>query len=115
MTKRFVERRKHKRYSVNLPVVSRHDDDKIEMKTANVSLGGAYCHVDRYLPEMTRLALDIKVPGDGSDGEKDEWIEAEAVVVRVEPDRAGGEDYYIALFFTKMSEEDRKKLAEILS
>ena len=83
------------------------------MKTANISLGGAYCHIDHYIPEMTKLGLRIRV--DDSEESRSEWISIDAVVVRIDPNRRDAEDYHVAMFFTNMTSEIKNKLNELLS
>ncbi len=113
MTNSGKERREHKRVSIVLPIISKHENVEIEMKTANISLGGAYCHIDRYIPEMTKLALRLRF--DDFDKQDTQWFDTEAVVVRIEPNRRGAEDYHVAMFFTNLSQDAEKKLKELLS
>ncbi len=113
MNDRADERREHQRFPVVLPIVSLHGDTEIEMRTANISLGGAYCHVNHYIPEMTKLALRIRI--DSRSVKRPDWLEAEAIVVRIEPNRRGADDYHVAMFFTNMKPETREKLRNMLS
>lgn len=58
----------------------------IEMETANLSVGGAYCLSERAIPPMTRLQLNIFLPSsDGHPATLHYPIEVTAVVVRSEP------------------------------
>lgn len=102
------ERRAHPRYERTLTLEADQTDFPV-LETLNVSAGGALCRVDRWLEPMTRLRVVTEIPGNSA-------IEADAVVVRVEPDQEipGRDDYRVALFFQKMEEEDRQALCHWL-
>jgi len=107
-----VERRRHQRYQRPLEL-ERHDretDGFAVLETMNVSLGGCLCRVDRFLEPMTRLEVMGRIPG------SKHAVRADAVVVRVEPERevAGRKDYRVALFFQRMEDRDRALLRDYL-
>ena len=110
MSRPTEERRRHPRYARALPLRRRGAEDFSVLETENVSLGGALCRVDRYLPIMTKLHLHAELP----DGQGP--FEAEAVVVRVEPEEPRGwhGEYRVALFFQRMEDKDRRALRTYL-
>lgn len=105
-----IERRRHRRYERSLLLENPEENGFPALETMNVSLGGCLCRVDRYLRPMTRLNVVGRLPG------RDRPLEAEAVVVRVEPEREVAErsDYRVALFFQRMAREDREALRQYL-
>lgn len=114
MCPRGKERRKHERTPERLTlrtVAAGHDS--IELETANLSLGGAWCHSSRRLAPMTRLQLSIFLPSlDGRPARLNEPLAIDAVVVRAE--KNGDGRWRLALFFAGMSAADRAFLAEYL-
>ena len=106
------ERRQHRRYDKRLALRGNSTEpgapENEAIETINLSLGGALCRIERHIPPMTRIQLRGSLPVDGEMRE----ISAEAVVVRIEPERAaaGVRDYRVALFFSQIAEEDRRTL-----
>jgi len=89
------------------------DLDSIELETANLSMGGAWCHSSRRLAPMTRLKLCIFLPSsDGRAARLHSPLDIDAVVVRAEKSDDGG--WRLALFFAGMSAADRDFLAGYL-
>jgi PilZ domain-containing protein len=80
------------------------------MTASDLSLGGLYCSSTRDYPEMTRLAVRLRLPSDAP-------IDVEAVVVRRERRASvtGEGRYELALFFTGMSDGARETLARFLA
>jgi len=80
------------------------------MTASDLSLGGLYCSSTRDYPEMTRLAVRLRLPSDAP-------IDVEAVVVRRErrASVSGEGRYELALFFTGMSDGARETLARFLA
>jgi hypothetical protein len=79
------------------------------MTASDLSLGGLYCSSSRDYPEMTRLAVRLRLD--------EEPLDVEAVVVRREPreSASGNGRYELALFFTSMSDDARETLARFLA
>jgi c-di-GMP-binding flagellar brake protein YcgR len=118
MSPRGKEKRHHDRVSDRLTLRTLTPDlDTIEMETANLSLGGAYCLSSRSIPPMTKLRLNIFLPStDGRPAHLHYPIEVDAVVVRAEQlnaNQANGA-YRLALFFSNMEDKDRHELARYL-
>ena len=80
------------------------------MTASDLSLGGLYCSSTRDYPEMTRLAVRLRLSSDAP-------IDVEAVVVRRErrASVSGEGRYELALFFTGMSDDARETLTRFLS
>lgn len=71
-------------------------------QTKNISCGGAYCHVDKYIEPMTKLSVSLRLP------EEKHVISCKGVVVRTEEAVPTG--YNIAIFFNEISAKDRDLL-----
>ncbi len=118
MSPRGQEKRKHDRVSrpLTLQTISA-EYGTIEMEISNLSLGGAYCLSTREIPAMTQLRLNIFLPSsDGHEARLHFPIDVEAVVVRAEDVNGNGGDpaWRLALFFSRMAEQDREVLARYL-
>ncbi len=137
MSPRGKEKRRHGRVAERLTLETLGGDfGTIELETANLSLGGAYCLSTQPIPPMTRLRLNIFLPSsDGRAARMHYPIEVDAVVVRTEvlegsaPVTAAAEvkappgggnghpgpaAYRLALFFAGMTDENRQDLARFL-
>ena len=114
MSPRGRERRQHERMAERLTLRTLSPDlDSIELETANLSMGGAWCHSSRRLTPMTRLKLSIFLPShDGRPARLHAPLDIDAVVVRAEKNGDGG--WRLALFFAAMSAADRAFLAAYL-
>ena len=106
---RRIERRAAPRVPVPLPL---HLDDaqgKFTARTKNLSASGAYCMLRRFLAPMTKLAMQLELPG-----RPVHWVRCEGIVVRVEPARRvpRRSHYYVAIFFSEIAETDRSRIAD---
>jgi len=111
---RSEDKRRHPRVTQRLPVRSRHNGG-VDLETIDLSAGGLFCTSPAYLPPMTKMALALQLPASGGTGPS--VVEGEAVVVRTDPPHAapshlGG--YRIALFFSRMEDEHRRRLQAYL-
>jgi hypothetical protein len=108
------EKRRHPRVSESLTIRAVHDGG-VAFQTINLSAGGLFCTSPRFIAPMTRLSLMMEVPLPDDDPAR---IEGEAVVVRTEPEapapaHQGG--YRIALFFSRLADDDRRALQTFLA
>ncbi|HEV8200177.1 MAG TPA: PilZ domain-containing protein [Candidatus Polarisedimenticolia bacterium] len=108
------EKRRHPRVAESLTIRAVHDGS-IDFQTINLSAGGLFCTSPQFIPPMTRLSLAMEVPLPDDDPAR---IEGEAVVVRTEPEapqplHQGG--YRIALFFSRLEDDDRRALQAFLA
>jgi len=86
------------------------------MVTNDLSMGGLHCISTTDFPEMTRLAVRLMLPLKNGNGETNEPVEVEAVVVRrQEFDSSGGAPRFeLALFFTSIANGARDRLSRFL-
>jgi len=101
-----LEKRQNERFPSDLRLRCRGDADAIEMEAVNLSVGGAYCSTRHRLEPMTRLQVQLDLPGTSP---RSTPITATAVVVRLE-ERPTGLPYRLALWFQKISRRDRALL-----
>ena len=109
------ERRAHTRHSTDLTIQGTPDEGGVvaRMVARNLSLGGLYCTSTTDFPEMTRLAVRLMLPLHRDNPGETEPVDLEAVVVRREKvnSRSGEPRYRLALFFTSVDDDARKRLA----
>lgn len=118
--KPFVERRKSHRVEARVPIqlVQREElrGEIIPAESANLSEGGVYCEVGKYLPPLTKVAITLLLPAFGGKHAEPREIEAEGVVVRNIPQKEGKRilRYRIACAFTSISEEQKAIVREYI-
>ena len=111
------DKRRHRRIVQRLRVRS-HDEDALELETIDLSAGGFSCTSPVHLAPMTKVALSLILPQTRSKPtQRERVVNSEAVVVRAEPSSgasSNGGPFRLALFFSRMEEEDRQLLREFL-
>ncbi len=121
MKKPFVERRKTHRVEARVPIQLEQREEQyrgeiIPAESANLSEGGVYCQVEKYLPPLTKVAITLLLPAFGGKRAKPREIKAEGVVVRSLPEKEGRTvlGYRIACAFTSIKEEDTATVREYI-
>ncbi len=106
------ERRRAPRAAEKLSLAIRGAGDALQAETTNLSATGLYCRLGRFLAPMTKLQLELEVPGDG----RASRIRADGVVVRVDPVVVAGQQpaYHTAVFFTELADRDRRTIAQFV-
>src|SRR5206468_1505604 len=113
------DKRRHPRVAHRIRVQS-SSHEAVELETIDLSAGGLSCSTPAFLPLMTKLAVSMVLPEmrpAGTDGDGHGTINGEAVVVRTAPAAPtdGQTSYRVALFFSRMDDEDRRRLHEFLA
>lgn len=108
-----IERRQYPRVKTRLPLDLAVDGDAFSTATENVSCTGAYCHLEKYLPPFTKIAVKITLPIKVHDKIEPHLIACNGVVVRTEDDTSGG--FNIAIFFNEIKESQKHKISQYLS
>jgi hypothetical protein len=100
-----ADRRHTERLSLH---VASEPQGRFEIETLNVSLSGAYCCSRYFLPLMTRMKVTLILPS----GRTSEKLDADAVVVRVNPstEPALAGFYDLAFYFVRMGDAERERL-----
>lgn len=117
MAKSASERRAHARFRRSFEIEGGRSGKSgavARMTASDLSLGGLYCSSSEDYPEMTRLAVRLLLP---SGSGRIDPLEAEAVVVRRKKLKSstGNGRFELGLFFTRMDDAEREKLARYLA
>jgi len=104
-TKLNHERRQYPRVETKLPLNIAADGYDFTTTTHNISCVGAYCHINKYIPPFTRLAIKMSLNKAGS-------VECNGVVVRTDDEKNGG--FNIAIFFNSIKEAQKQKITQYL-
>jgi len=108
-----TERRRYPRIEKVLPIKIVADGYDFATSTQNVSCTGAYCHLDKYMPPFTKIAVRVTLPITDGDTMKTMDVECTGVIVRTEDDRKGG--FNSAIFFNGIKEHQRKKISQYIN
>lgn len=111
-----MERRQHERHARTFSLTGLESNREVQarMVARDLSLSGLSCTSDICFDEMTRLALQLRLPIE--EMSEPETVDLEAVVVRHRPliSTNGDPRYELALFFTGVQEDARDKLKRYL-
>jgi hypothetical protein len=110
---RKQERREHPRIEQKLPIKVAADGYGFVTSTMNVSCVGAYCHINKYIPPFTKVAVKLSLPVATTAGKKNYTVECKGVLVRTEDEQKGG--FNIAIFFNEINDDQKKKISQYLN
>ncbi|MFH0913189.1 MAG: PilZ domain-containing protein [Candidatus Omnitrophota bacterium] len=108
-----TERRLYPRIEQTLPINIIANGYDFATSTKNVSCIGAYCHLDKYIPPFTKLAIKVTLPIASGNRKKNVDVECSGVIVRTEDVANGG--FNIAIFFNRINDSQRKKISQYIS
>ncbi|MBN1827079.1 MAG: PilZ domain-containing protein [Candidatus Eisenbacteria bacterium] len=117
------DRRKHirhdARFALKIGSEAVSHDQGIATEGLNISMGGIYCLVPRYIPLMTKLqaTLVLPMPAPQKSGVREEKLfETEMIVVWSDPEAEipGRESYRIGCAFLPLPPEKKGLLKEYL-
>jgi len=114
------ERRQHERIKIRLSasIGIKPHDPKVSIPSAlilDLSLGGAYCEVDRFVEPLTKVLLTVDFSHTSEAGLEKETVVCRGVVVRSEPEQGKDGRYRMGILFTEISQPDREKLQRFLA
>ena len=101
------ERRRHPRANLDCPVTIALEDGPFQARLRDVSRGGVCFFLDRRVPEMTILKMELELPDREGAPTR---IEGSGVVVRCQPIGPHVEHYEIAVFLNDITESNRERL-----
>jgi hypothetical protein len=113
MIRKDKERRLHPRIEHKLPIKVAANGYGFVTSTKNVSCVGAYCHITKYIPPFTKVAVKLSLPVVTGEGKKNYTVECKGVLVRTEDEQKGG--FNIAIFFNEIREDEKKKISRYLN
>lgn len=108
-----AERRQHPRVDQRLSVDVSANGYYFSTVTQNISCLGAYCHIEKYVPPFTKVAVKLDLPIIGRSGERSSNVDCKGVVVRTEDAANGG--FNIAIFFNDIKDSQRHKISQYIS
>lgn len=123
-TQESTERRRHPRRDAEWPVTLSLPDGYFDARLRDVSSSGACFHLDRPLPEMTQLSLQLDLPegaaADGGEvreahGPRGQRVRGTGVVVRCQRVSPALDHYEVAVFFHQLEDEDRLALERFVT
>lgn len=112
MTKQGAERRQSPRASAELKIklsgTGAAGSESVTVSTLNISTGGVYVEVPKFIEPLTKLLVTMLVPGP-TPSEEPVFVDVEAIVVRVAPEaaRPGVSRYEVACAFLNLDGEHR--------
>lgn len=98
------ERRQHVRVERHVPLKITQEEGDIVAETVNISRSGAYCRLNKRIPVMTKLKIQLLLPLRKGNKSATKSIHCQGVVVRIEPCVEGF--YHIAIFFNEIAQRD---------
>jgi len=104
-----AERRRHPRVALDWPVTITLPDGDHEARLRDVSRAGVCFFLDRRIPEMTVLKLDLALPEVPGDAERMQ-VAGSGVVVRCQQLSPHLDHYEVAVFLNDLTESDRARL-----
>ena len=111
----FEERRKFPRLDRNIPVKICGDEFDAVTETQNVSRAGAFCRVDEYIEPMTKLKVQLLLSmRKGGKRLQTKKVACDGVVVRTEPASNNEKGYYVAIFFSDISDKDANVISDFI-
>lgn len=110
-----MERRKFPRVCETIPCQIGLGTSSLPAVTQNISCAGALCVLSQSIPLMTKLDIALMLPAVSS-ALSPERIHCVGVVVRVESaiDPGGERSFLIAIYFSEISPENRRRIAEFV-
>lgn len=109
------ERRKAPRIDAELPILLEGGPAEAGGKTLNISTSGVYFEVPHYIEPLTKVRMELLLPGaGGAGGEKK--VAFDGIVVRTEPETPSDDVrvYRTAVFFTYMPEASLNVLSSFI-
>ncbi|HTY45606.1 MAG TPA: PilZ domain-containing protein [Patescibacteria group bacterium] len=107
-----IERRLHPRVEKTLPLNIVANGYDLETTTKNVSCVGAYCHINKYIPPFTKIAVRLILPITRGLTRKTYDVECRGVVVRTEDQTDGG--FNVAIFFNGIKDAQRQRISQYI-
>jgi len=104
------ERRQHPRAALDVPITISLSEGTYEARLRDISRAGVCFFLDRRIPEMTVLRMDLDLPGNG-DGRVRQHVAGSGVVVRCRALSPHVDHYEVAVFLNDVTEETRERLA----
>ena len=109
-----AERRRHPRATLDLPITISLPDGSHEARLRDISKAGVCFFLDRRIPEMTVLRMDMELPAADEDADA-QRVTGSGVVVRCLPLSPHVDHYEVAVFLNDISETSRRNLEDFVA
>jgi len=103
------ERRRYPRIKKKLDFKVAADGYRFVTTTRDISCIGACCHINKYIPPFTKVAIGLAMPAGINQEKKNSQVACKGVIVRTDDEKKGG--FNIAIFFNEIKDSQRKKIA----
>ena len=113
ISERGVERRKYPRAKADFHAEIDNGFEAVRTKVDNISCSGIYCEVNKKVPLMTKLDLNMLIPTTFPSMGEFFRVHCSSVVVRTELSKHKGK-YNIAVLFSDLSESAKNKLSSYI-
>lgn len=108
------ERRRWPRIKHKLPLAIFANGYNLAAITHDISCVGAYCHIDKYIPPFTKVAINLNLPIIEQNNKENLYsVKCKGVVVRTEDEVGGG--FNIAVLFNEIKDSQRKKIFKYIN
>jgi len=107
------ERRLYPRIEHIMPLKVAANGYDFSTYTYNISCVGAYCRIPKYVPPFTKVMIKVVLPVGAGNKKNNYEVECKGVIVRTEDHQKEG--FNIAIFFNRISDEQRRKISKYLS
>lgn len=108
-----VERRISPRIDQKVPVNLSANGYSFVTSTQNVSCTGAYCHINKYIPPFTKLAIKMVLPIISRNKKELVNIECKGVIVRASEEDKDG--FNVAIFFNEINDRQQQKISKYIN
>ena len=113
ISEQSIERRKYPRAKADFQTVIDNGFEAIKTKVDNISCSGIYCEVNKEIPLMTKLDLNMLIPTTFPSMGEFFRVHCSGVVVRTELSKDKGK-YNIAILFSDLLESAKDKLSSYI-
>lgn len=103
------ERRIHPRLETQLPIKVAVNGYDFSTTTKNISCVGTYCHIKKYIPPFTKVAIKMSMPIKNATYD----TQCTGVIVRTEDEPNGG--FNVAIFFNGIRDAARQKISRYIN
>ncbi len=107
-----ADKRQHPRLNHVVPLKVAVGGYDFTTSTQNISCLGAYCHIDKYVPPFTKVAINMDLDIASKKKPKHYNIACKGVIVRSEDASDGG--FNIAIFFNDIKGKPKEQIVNYI-
>ena len=109
------EKRMDQRYNLDYYFEIAGNDFKAQPRIEDISCGGIFCRIDRFIPLKTKLNIKMDIPLFINKKRVENTINCVAEVARIDPLREGEKGKYnLGISFSDVSENDKSLILKFL-